>query len=122
MLERTGAMTGTVQRHALYCRGLVYRVGERRLIDGIDLDFLPSGISTIVGYCGPSANCAGGIVADSDFYGAVGGIIVADDGVAAAIQSQRSGIAYNTIAVYWGKDRGGGRWGRVSQAGLGRQQ
>lgn len=52
MLERTGAMTGTVQRHALYCRGLVYQVGERRLIDGIDLDFLPFGISTIVGYNG----------------------------------------------------------------------
>ena len=52
MLERTSSLTGTVQRHALHAGGLVYRAGERRLIDGIDLDFLPSGISTIVGYNG----------------------------------------------------------------------
>lgn len=52
MLERTGTMPATDQRHALSCQGLVYRAGERRLIDAIDLDFLSSGISTIVGYNG----------------------------------------------------------------------
>ena len=54
MLERTGTINGIAKtsRHALSCKGLVYRAGGKRLIDGIGLDFLPAGISTIVGYNG----------------------------------------------------------------------
>ncbi|WP_244530514.1 ATP-binding cassette domain-containing protein [Salaquimonas pukyongi] len=54
MLERVGMVgdAANTRKHALSCKGLVYRAGERRLIDAIDLEFLPGGITTIAGYNG----------------------------------------------------------------------